>query len=455
MSITRWLTMRQAQDALRSGQLDAAGHLVAPYLRSGHRTALEFARALSQAYHQRAEKSLRRDDAESAWKDLLAAEALPHHDARIDSLRLTLTKLGVAECRAALAAGKPGFVLEQLAALKHRRAFHPEFDPLELAARNALSAQEQADRGEFDAAIEGAPNRQWKEEYSRRAREVQMALPMFAECLADGRWPEALQHAATILNAAPNHREARLGKAKAWENLEPSNSNVGNTQPTIRAGSARDGMLAPPLTLAARTLETPGLPRRFLLWIDGVGGYLVCTGSRVAFGQAANRGPVDVPLFADVSRLHAEIHRDGEGYTLESGQNVLINGTPAQRKALQPEDRITFGSTCQLLFQQPMPISPTAKLELVSGHRLPVAVDAIWLMAENLVLGPSAPAHIVVPELPGPVVFYRSKEGLGFRCAGRFRIDGEPGEDRAILRVPCHVGTDHLSFALEAVSAKS
>ena len=174
----------------------------------------------------------------------------------------------------------------------------------------------------------------------------------------------------------------------------------------------------------------------------------------MAFGQAANRGPVDVPLFADVSRLHAEIHRDGEGYVLESGHNVAVNGTPAKRTVLKPEDRITFGSTCQLLFQQPVPISPTAKLELVSGHRLPVAVDAVWLMAENLGAGrrPLRP-HIVVPTCPArPCSSARRRVGRSAR--GEVPRRRRTARRAAILRVPCHVNAEHLSFALEPLAAK-
>jgi hypothetical protein len=470
MSLTRWLTLRQARDALSAGQLDAARRHLAPYLRTGHRGALDIARQLSKSYRFRAEKALRNDNPEAAWKDLLIAEDLPNNDAELAQLRSTLTKLGVAECRAALAAGRAMFVVERLSALKLRRAFHPEFDPLELAAKNALLAQEQADRGEFDAALAGAPTPRVKADYARRAQAVQATLPLFAESLSAQRWTEALQHATTILNAAPNHREARAGKAKAWDALQPIQLTAAEddrpTQPgfagvraSARQTSASEDGLKPELQqkqipIAQTVNVSPGIPRRFLLWIDGVGGYLICTGPRVAFGQATNRGPVDVPLFADVSRLHAEIHRDGEGYVLESGHNIAVNGTSAKRTVLKPEDRITFGSTCQMLFQQPVPISPTAKLELVSGHRLPVAVDAIWLMAENLVMAPSAPAHILIPDLPAPAVLFRSKQGLSFRCAGKFRVDGEPHDDRAILRVPCHVSAEHLSFALEPLAAK-
>src|SRR5213078_2141129 len=73
------------------------------------------------------------------------------------------------------------------------------------------------------------------------------------------------------------------------------------------------GLLAPVVSQRAasgRRVVVPvaaPLPKRFFLWVDGVGGYLVCLSPRVTFGQATAEGPIDVPLFADVSRLHAEV----------------------------------------------------------------------------------------------------------------------------------------------------
>ena len=198
----------------------------------------------------------------------------------------------------------------------------------------------------------------------------------------------------------------------------------------------------------------PGLPKRFVLWIDGVGGYLVCLAQRVAFGQAAANGPVDVPLFADVSRLHAELTRDGEGYVLESGRDILVNGDPTRRAALVAGDRVTLGGTCQFVFHRPVPISPSVRLELVSGHRLPVAVDGILLMAENLILGPDGPVHVTLPHAGGNVVIYRGKDGLGIRYPGPFRIDGQPHDTRAALPVPAQVTGDSFSFALEPVGVR-
>src|SRR6185437_5329446 len=146
--------------------------------------------------------------------------------------------------------------------------------------------------------------------------------------------------------------------------------------------------------------ERSGLPRRFLLWVDGVAGYLVCTGTRVTFGQAVlEGGPVDVPLFADVSRVHADISRDGEGYLVESGKaapvngrevtrTVLVNGKDVGRSVLAPGDRVTLGSACQFLFPRPVTVSATARLELTSGHRLMLPVEGVLLMANEVILGP-------------------------------------------------------------------
>jgi hypothetical protein len=189
--------------------------------------------------------------------------------------------------------------------------------------------------------------------------------------------------------------------------------------------------------------------------VDGVGGYLVCLANRVTFGQATADGPVDVPLFADVSRLHAEVTRDGEGYVIESGKGVLVNGAATLRATLAAGDRVTLGGTCQFLFHRPVSVSGTARLELTSGHRLPVAVDGVLLMANEVMLGPGPNAHVVLPDLPAPVLIYRSKDGLGVRVPGApFRIDDARCHDRAALPLPAVVSADTFTFAIEPVTGR-
>src|SRR5262249_27127852 len=217
------------------------------------------------------------------------------------------------------------------------------------------------------------------------------------------------------LQAAPQHREARRLRALAWKAVEPAT--VAMPGPSSNGvNGTHTGFAEPPV--------------RFWLWIDGVGGYLICLAGRISFGQATPDAFVDVPLFADVSRLHATLSRDDEGYTLEAPRGVQVNGKPVERTLLRSGDRVTLGASCQFLFRQPSPLSGTARLELTSGHRLPTSVDAVLLMADALVIGPDAQAHVTVPDLKQPLVLFRTKEGLGVRYGGSFTVNARPYRDR-------------------------
>jgi hypothetical protein len=196
--------------------------------------------------------------------------------------------------------------------------------------------------------------------------------------------------------------------------------------------------------------EEGGLPRRMLLWIDGVGGYLVCLNERVSLGQATPDVYVDIPLFADISRLHGYFIRDPEGYLMEAVRPTTVNQHKTEKTLLRDGDRITVGN-CQLVFRQPAPVSATARIELSSKHRLPLSLDGVLLMAETCVLGPSPQSHIVVPDLQQPVVLFRRKDGLGVRSAGGLAVDGQNSPDKASLTTRSTVVAGDCRFTLEPV----
>jgi len=161
-----------------------------------------------------------------------------------------------------------------------------------------------------------------------------------------------------------------------------------------------------------------------------------------------------VPLVADVSRLHASLTRDVEGYLLEAVRGVQVNGQPVTRALLRPEDRVTLGTSCQLLFRQPVPVSMSARLDLVSGHRLPLAVDAVLLMADTLVLGSGPQAHVTIPDLKQPLVLFRNKDQLGIRSSSPLTINNEKSTGRCLLEPNAHVITEDLAFTLEAAAPR-
>jgi tetratricopeptide (TPR) repeat protein len=436
-----WLTIRQAQEALASGRLEDAERLLHLPAVQGHRRQLALLARLAQGYAERGERFLRLEDAEGAWRDLLQAEKLAVTRSG-ERLRQTLTGLGMAELRALLQAGEIGRAEEVVLTLRQRGVRSAELQVLEDALRSWLAAQTLAGRGEFPQAVETLS----------RARRVMPANPALDEfqgilqqradgfptllgkllAAADGgRWPEAAELAEQVLALAPQHSEARGVRTRAWQLIgQPT---LSYPRPPTEAGEEPASVIAP----------------RFLLWIDGVGGYLICLGARLTFGHASLDARVDVPLVADVSRLHASLSRDTEGYLLEALRPVQVNGQTTTRILLQPGDRVTLGSSCQFLFRLPIGGSTTARLDLVSGHRLPLAVDGVLLLAETLILGSGPNAHVTVPDMKEPIVLFRHKDGLGIRHAAELTINGERTTGRTILGTNTTVVGDDFAFALE------
>jgi hypothetical protein len=476
MSQSPWLTLRQAREAVDNHRPEEAHKLIDPLIVAGYRKAWRLAREVVKEYVSRATRFLDQHNPDAAWRDLIAAEALNTGEKAVGELRQTLVRFGLVQARAALEAGRPQDTLAIVTKLQDRGVRHPDLAQLEAVGQTWSAALEQADRGEFLRAIAeldklrdqlptpSAAFEQQRNAVAARHTQFRSAVRRLYDAAESRLWRDALEAAEEVLAVAPEHREAKAIRGKAWlaaaplpENRRPgelTHAGVGATLVATLPYSAptAQSLRQSPPTPPQFPPVVPSLPKRFLLWVDGVGGYLVCLANRVTFGQATSDGPIDVPLFADVSRLHAELTRDGEGYIIESGKGVLVNGKEAARAVLTAGDRVTLGSSCQFLFHKPVSISSTARLELTSGHRLPVAVDGVLLMGNEVIFGPSPHAHIIVPGLSTPVLLYRSREGLGVRVpGGLFRIDDRQCSDRATLSLPAVVSSDTFTFAVEAV----
>src|SRR6185437_12917411 len=190
-------------------------------------------------------------------------------------------------------------------------------------------------------------------------------------------------------------------------------------------------------------------------WLDAVGGYLVCLDDEVVLGRAGTDATADVPLVGDLSRQHATLARDGEGYVVRAIKPTFVNGRKVETAPLRDGDVIRLGATVELEFRQPSPVSSTARLQVVSRHRLPLAVDGVILMAETCIVGDSRQAHIPAPGLTNPVVLYRQGAALWCRAAGGFEVDGRACAARAPLTLQSSVLGDGFSFSLEPLGSKT
>jgi hypothetical protein len=164
------------------------------------------------------------------------------------------------------------------------------------------------------------------------------------------------------------------------------------------------------------------------MWIDAVGGFLVCLADDVMLGQAVPGHRPDIPIFGDLSRRHAWIRRRGEGYVIEPIGRVRLGGHEAtSRKSLADGDEIELGARVLLRFRQPHPLSGTARLEFLSHHGTQPSADAVLLMADSCVLGPKTHNHVVCRNWSHDVVLYRSGLGQLFcRADEGVVIDGKP-----------------------------
>ncbi|MFQ3651712.1 MAG: FHA domain-containing protein [Gemmataceae bacterium] len=151
---------------------------------------------------------------------------------------------------------------------------------------------------------------------------------------------------------------------------------------------------------------------------------------------------------ADVSGVHAGIYRDAEGYTLEALRPVLVNDRSVTRSLLQDNDLLTLGRSCRLLFRQPVPANPTARLDLLSGHRLPAGLDGVVLMGETLLLADSN-GHLPLDAEGDCVVLFRHKDGLGLRYDQPFQVNGSREQGRILLAPSSVVVAERFSFAIE------
>ena len=156
----------------------------------------------------------------------------------------------------------------------------------------------------------------------------------------------------------------------------------------------------------------------------------------------------------DLSRNHATIARDGDSYVLRAQQTTYVNNRKVESAPLKDGDVIRLGQTMELEFRLPSPVSSSARLTVVSRHRLPLAVDGVILMAETCIVGGTPQSHIEAPSLSDPVILYRQGNALWCRAAGGFEVDGKTCAGRTALTLQSSVLGDGFSFSLEALAGK-
>lgn len=387
--------LREAEQALRDERLDEAVRVLSgeDIGRSlpGRRLA---ATAAGRLAHRAAQK-LSGGESDDAWRDLHAAIRLVGETAEVLAARREMVDLVLRQVVRDLEAGEPARGLVRLERLERYGVNTDTLRVMKEITRRLESARNLALRGKFADAL--------------------------AQIDAAGKLDPELAVIET-------YRQRQLAATQVGE-------------------SAVDGRTGTEQSLPENTDSS-----RFLLWVDGVGGYLVCLGEEITLGQAAPGNRIDVPILADLSRVHAKIRRE-DGYVIEPQQSVRVDGQPlAGPMLLSDGDEIELGDGVRLRFRQPHALSATARLEFVSRHRTQPSADGILLMAESCVLGPKWANHVVCRDWSDDVVLYRREGKLFCRSTEPFEVDGHYCEMQAPVESCSHIAGSDFSLCLEPVA---
>ncbi len=192
-----------------------------------------------------------------------------------------------------------------------------------------------------------------------------------------------------------------------------------------------------------------------MLWVDGVGGYLLLHADQVTIGGAVatNLDPeadsADIALLANLSRRHATIIRNNESYLVQSHASTRVGTHVVEETTLLwSGQEIQLGNSVVLRFQIPTPLSATAIIQFVSDHRPVHSVDGVILMQDTLLLGAGGDCHVRCPQWTENVVVFL-KDG-DFWCKSRDgKINGASGKAQK-MKPGKVVNVNEINFHLEA-----
>ena len=465
------LRLREAEEALKSGRLDEASRLLCDEEIRKYFPAKKLLANAAQQMVARGQLHAQKAETAAGWQDFQAAVELGAEAQALSQLREKLVELAMAEAERYLAAGNIDACLATLDRLHHRggeahalRQFKHVVRKVELARRQWRQGKLPEADETLAAAIALRPEmgmlQELRADCQCKLDESRQLAEQLHRALAAENWPDVSSSADRLLAISPECPVALDARRRAWKavgvQLDPPRpraaiaSEVRNGNLPSENGASNGHRIRPALADAIASNLPAG--RRFVLWIDGVGGYLVCEGEEVILGQPVPGGRVDVPILGDVSRQHAKIHRNGEGYLVTPLRPTRIQGREINSvTSLADGSLLELGEGVQLRFRRPHALSGTARLEFVSRHRTQPSCDAVLLLADSCILGPAANSHVVCRQWSRQIVLYRQDGQLWCRTSGAFQIDGRSYEGQGPLARGSQVVGEDFSLSLEEI----
>ena len=191
---------------------------------------------------------------------------------------------------------------------------------------------------------------------------------------------------------------------------------------------------------------------QFLIWVDGVGGYLVCGGVQHQLGQAIADTDVSIPLRGDLDRKHATNESVDGNHVLTPVGKVHVDQRLIERPVVLNSGQIfRMGELVAMKYRKPHPFSGTAVLEFESRHRTFPWSDAVLLAGDTIVMGPQQRNHIVCPKWTEEVVLFRRLGKWYYKSKAQIQVDGKKGTSDTVLSRNSHLDSQEFSFSIEGL----
>ncbi len=226
----------------------------------------------------------------------------------------------------------------------------------------------------------------------------------------------------------------------------------GRIQPRSTGRIIRDTLTRAGDTL--RGLVVPFLPtHRWMIWIDGVGAWQLCSGRRFSVGAAGpDSAAADISLLANISRRHAVLEFEHDQWRLSAEHPATVSG----RKVEQPVGLSRCAEICladrvKLKFRVPSILSSSAVIDFESSHRPTRSVDGMILMVDHCLLGPRSDHHVPCPFWPDVVVLYDQEGQLRCRAPFPLKVSGRTVSESAALTHGTIVEGEELRFRIEQI----
>ena len=469
-----------AKTALANGDLDAAvEHLERGKLRKTF-LGRRLAHRLTQALIQRAQTATSTGNLALAWKDLSLANKIagPKDSDAVSTQTDQLVELTVEASDSLLKQGKLNPALQMIDQLGKRELTDLRSDQIRKTIEYLQQAESLAAAGEFGQSLkqlENAkdiqPNLAFVESrisaYSLNEIQLRELTEELHSTTLKRQWVDVNQCCQKILAIAPKHEIALDAQRHCLTQIKrKTNSGIRATQvpDQLSPGQVANSFYQFPNSTAG----IPGRPNSptaaatyktnsFILWIDGVGGYLVCVDDVNTIGQAVENAQVSIPIAGDLRRRHARIETShGQHLLQDLGGGVKVEGTDLTGAVeLKNDQTIELDGGVRLLYTQSHPLSKSARLDFLSRHRTHPWSDAVLLAGQSIVLGPNRDNQVFCPVWKNDLILFQRKSKWFCRSKVPFEIDGVKVEKEGEIQFNSRIEGIDFSMTLEPLESKS